>query len=314
MANFKRFFLFTIIRALMRLLWQGQALAEARRELERVTKEAARDRRGALVLARHLKLKGRPIHEHYAAEIAALKTQHASTVRSLMEQLRIGAEARMILAREIVAKNRVIESLDAEIVKLREAAMIEPLTGLYNRRGADEALRRLLSVFGRQNQRAVGAGSQAEVHDLSVLVFDLNHFKLVNDRFGHAAGDEVLAIIADHIKRAFRAEDVLIRHGGDEFKAYLVNATRDGAIMRAEKLGALMLADDRLQFDGVRVTVSIGISHGRFSTKRGGLQIIRTLEQLADAAMYDAKQGSRHVTGITVAPDAISSDTVLGDL
>lgn len=314
MANFKRFFLFTIIRALMRLLWQGQALAEARRELERVTKEAARDRRGALVLARHLKLNGRPIHEHYAAEIAALKTQHASTVRNLMEQLCIGAEARMILAREIVAKNRVIESLDAEIVKLREAAMIEPLTGLYNRRGADEALRRLLSVFGRQNQRAVGAGSQAEVHDLSVLVFDLNHFKLVNDRFGHAAGDAVLVIITEHIRRAFRAEDVLIRHGGDEFMAYLVNATRDGAIMRAEKLSALMLADDRLQFDDIRVTVSIGISHGRFSTKRGGLQIVATLKQLADAAMYAAKEESRQVSGITVAPEAISSDTLLGDL
>ncbi len=307
MANFKRFFLFTIIRALMRLLWQGQALAEVRRELERVTKEAARDRRGSLVLARHLKLKGRPIHERYAAEIAALKTQHESEVRSLMEQLRIGAEARMMLAREVVAKN-------GEILRLHRAATTDALTGLHNRRGASEALHRLLSVFERQNQRAVGAGSQAEIHDLSVLVFDLNNFKLVNDRFGHAAGDVVLAIIAEHIKRAFRTEDVLVRPGGDEFKAYLVNATRDGAIMRAVKLGALMLADDRLQFDDIRVTVSIGISHGRFSTKRGGLQIMETLEQLADTAMYAAKEESRDVSAITIAPDAISSDTVLGDL
>lgn len=289
-------------------------LAKQKRRIDFLDLELARTRLQVRSLAHFIQMKYRPLRERLWSRhlriIAELKEQQAQ----LLGQLRLGDEARMVLAREIVAKNGKIESLNAEIVKLREAAMIEPLTGLYNRRGANEALRRLLSVFERQNQRAVGIGNQIDVHDLSVLVLDLNHFKEVNDRFGHAAGDVVLTIIAEHLKHAFRVEDVLARPGGDEFKAYLVNATRDGAIMRAEKLSALMLADDRLQFDGIRVTVSIGISHGRFATKRGGLQIMETLEQLADAAMYDAKQGSRHETGITVAPDAVSSDTVLGDL
>lgn len=307
MTFLKRFFVFTIIRALMRLLWQRQEIAERNREIERLGHELRHSQDGARILARNVREAYQPIR-------TKLEAEHVTTVRGLLEQLRLGAEARMILAREVIAKNREIEDRDREIAKLREAAMTDSLTGLHNRRGANEALRRLLSVFERQNQRAVDAGNQAEVHDLSVLVFDLNNFKLVNDRFGHAAGDVVLAIIAEHIKRAFRAEDVLARPGGDEFKAYLVNASRDGAIMRAEKLAALMLADDRLQFNNIRVTVSIGISHGRFATRRGGLQIVETLEQLADAAMYAAKEESRAESGIAIAPDAISSDTVLGDL
>lgn len=314
MLHFKRFFLFTLVRAFMRLQWQRQALAEVRRELEQLTREAARTRRGALVLARHIKLQDGPVRDRCDAEIARLRSKHESEVRALLEQLRVGAEARLVLAREVIAKNGEIEERDTEIAKLRETAITDPLTGLYNRRGAGTALARLLSVFERQSQRSVETGGRAEVHDLSVLVFDLNHFKLVNDRFGHRAGDVVLAIIADHIKRAFRAEDVLVRPGGDEFKAYLVNATRDGAIARAQALSALMLADERLSFEGVRVTVSIGISHGRFATKRGGLQIVETLEELADTAMYHAKDDSREVNSIIVAPDAVSSDTVIGDL
>jgi diguanylate cyclase (GGDEF)-like protein len=307
MANFKRFFLFTVIRALMRISWQGQRVRMQDGEIGRLNQELQRTRGEALTLARVVEEECRPIRDE-------LEAKHSVAIAGLLSQLRIGTDARILLAREVIAKNREIESRDQEIARLAEVAVTDPLTGLYNRRGASEALHRLLRVFERQNQRAVGTGSRAEVHDLSVLAFDLNHFKLVNDRFGHAAGDVVLAIIAEHIKRAFRAEDVLIRPGGDEFKAYLVNATRDGAIARAETLSALMLADDRLQFDDIRVTVSIGISHGRFTTRRGGLQIMETLEQLADTAMYAAKNGSRDVSGITIAPDAISSDTVLGDL
>lgn len=289
-------------------------LARRAERIDFLDLELARARLQVRSLAHFVQAQYRPLRERlwsrHLRAVAKLKEES----KSLLEQLRIGAEARLMLAREIIAKNGEIEALGAEIAQLREAAMIEPLTGLYNRRGANEALHRLLSVFERQNQRAVSIGNRVEIHDLSVLVLDLNHFKEVNDRFGHAAGDVVLAIIAEHLKHAFRAEDVLVRQGGDEFMAYLVNATRDGAIMRAEKLSALMLADDRLQFDDVRVTVSIGISHGRFATKRGGLQIVETLEQLADTAMYAAKEESRKVSGITVAPDAVSSDTVLGNL
>lgn len=295
MANLKRFFLFTLIRAVMRLFSWRQDFFECSRQIRYLVQELNRSRSGACTRDE-------------------LETRHTRIVAGLLGQLRIGAEAHLMLAREVVAKNGELEVLGAEIRKLREAAMIEPLTGLYNRRGASEALRRLLSVFERQNQRAVNEGNQIEIHDLSVLALDLNHFKEVNDRFGHGAGDGVLTIIAEHLKQAFRAEDVLVRQGGDEFMVYLVNATRAGAIIRAEKLSTLMLADDRLQFDDVRVTVSIGISHGCFATKRGGLQIVETLEQLADTAMYAAKEESRQVSGITVAPDAISSDTILGNL
>lgn len=307
MAGLKRFFLFTLVRATLRLFSWKRDIVERDRKLHRLTQALNHSQDGALIPARIVQERFRLIRDE-------LETKHMTALATLLEQLRIGTEERMMLAREIVAKNYEIEARDAKIVRLGEAAMTDPLTGLYNRRGAGEAFHRLLSVFERQNQQTIDTGYRTEIHDLSVLVFDLNHFKEVNDRFGHAAGDTILMIIAEHLKRAFRTEDILVRPGGDEFKVYLVNATRAGAISRAEKLKALMCADDRLQFDDVRVTVSIGISHGRFATKRGGLQIIKTLEQLADIAMYAAKEKSRTVNGITVTPDAVSSDTVLDSL
>lgn len=203
-----------------------------------------------------------------------------------------------MMANEIIAKNN-------EIVVLQAAATTDALTGLYNRRGAEQELHRVLGMLERQENVH---------HELSVLVLDLNYFKDVNDRFGHRCGDVALMVIAEHLKQAFRVEDVIIRSGGDEFKAYLVNATREGAIARATTLAALMESDDRLRFDDIHVTVSIGISHGIFATKRGGLQIFETVEQLADAAMYAAKNASRTQTSIVEAPDVVSSDTVHGDL
>lgn len=304
---FKRFFLFTFIRSFMRLLWRGQALREQRREIEWLARELDRSRNEARILAYAYEDGFRPIRE-------GLEAEHTAAITSLMRQIQMGTRIRELLAGEVITKNNEIKSLQRDIASLHQAALTDPLTGLYNRRGADEALSRLLSVFDRENHRSVATTSSTKVHDLSVLVFDLNNFKEVNDRFGHVAGDTVLVVLAEHLRHAFRAEDVLVRAGGDEFKAYLINATREGATTRAGKLGSLLNTDERLRYGDLCVTVSIGIAHGCFVTRRGGLQIIETLDRLADTAMYAAKAESRDASVIVVAPDAISSDTVFGQL
>lgn len=243
-------------------------------------------------------------------ENLALRHELESAREDMLTLARANEENRrqhLILANEIVAKH-------AEIESLRLAAAFDPLTGLYNRRGAALEFERVLSGFDRRDYDIALHAGQPVGYQMSILVMDLNHFKEVNDTYGHAAGDVALVVIAEHLKRAFRPEDIVIRSGGDEFTAYLIGATKEGAVNRAEKLAALMLADDRLQFDAIRVSVSIGISHGRFATKRGGLQIVEDLKALADEAMYAAKEESRVMSSIVIAADAVYSDTILGNL
>ena len=240
-------------------------------------------------------------HFHNASD-ASLQQSHM--IRTLQEQLRLCTEQSKILIRETVAKNQQIQELEA-------AADRDSLTGLYNRRGAALELRRILGGFERQDYSVAGR----VLHQLSVLVMDLNNFKAVNDRFGHAAGDQVLLIVSAYLQKAFRAEDIIIRNGGDEFVVYLINATQAGAAQRAERLAALLREDERLRFDdNIQVSISVGISHGSFFSSRGGLHIINDLEQLCDMAMCRAKNDSRESSGINIAPVIVFSDTAFGNL
>lgn len=88
-------------------------------------------------------------------------------------------------------------------------AILDPLTGLYNRRYGEECLRKEIARAEKQN------------YDLAVIVLDLDHFKAINDRFGHAAGDIVLREFANRLRRSIRACDVPVRIGGDEFLVVL---------------------------------------------------------------------------------------------
>lgn len=223
--------------------------------------------------------------------------------RAVQEQCRSIREAIELRYAQVIAER------DQQIEELEKVADHDPLTGLYNRRGAVLELNRVLSLFERQDY-----GTPALIHELSILMMDLNHFKTVNDRFGHAAGDQVLVVVAEHLKQAFRVEDIVIRKGGDEFVVYLINATKIGATQRAEKLAALMHSDPRLKFGPIQVSVAIGISHGSFTSKRGGLQILADVEKLADTAMYAAKEEQRDFSGIVAAPDAVFSDTAYGNI
>lgn len=239
---------------------------------------------------------------------------------ALEKELAASREGALVLAREVRSQYRSLceriefryatrlAERDRQIESLTQVADHDPLTGLYNRHGAKQELDRVLAHFERQDHET------PHLHELSILMMDLNNFKAVNDQFGHAAGDQVLVVVSEHLKKAFRTEDIILRKGGDEFVAYLINATKTGAIKRAEELAALMQTDGRLRFGETQVSISIGISHGSFSTKRGGFQILNEVERLADAAMYGAKEQQRGSSGIMVADDAVFSDTILGGL
>jgi len=168
----------------------------------------------------------------------------------------------------------VSERLNRDLVV---QAMHDPLTGLYNRRAFEEIAFREISGSARS-----GLG-------LAVILFDIDDFKLVNDRHGHTAGDAVLKAAAATLRRNLRDEDFLCRWGGDEFCALLPRARREQAQEVAERVlcdfESLDFAQDKI---AIKVTVSIGIVTGASPSDN-----FASLFDQADSALFRAKESGR---------------------
>ncbi len=164
------------------------------------------------------------------------------------------------------------------LAELRHKARHDSLTGLLNRRAMEEAIR-------AQMQRGRRTG---EPH--SLLMLDLDHFKSINDRFGHAAGDLVLQHVATMLQANVRKIDQVARVGGEEFLVLMPGASMDTARPAAERLRE-QLAADSAQFEGVNVSISVSIGIAQWADHSEELSrlLIR-----ADAALYHAKAQGRN--------------------
>ncbi|WP_036293603.1 diguanylate cyclase [Methylosinus sp. PW1] len=161
------------------------------------------------------------------------------------------------------------------LAKRREvAAMIDPLTGLPNRRAFERAVERA--------KRSAPAPSTA------VLVFDLDNFKYINDRFGHAEGDRVLAVFGATATRNTRSSDMLARIGGEEFVAILSPADRTSALAIAERIRSAFIHDAAHLADGA-ATVSVGVTVLEDATPD-----LAAMTRVADDALYRAKAEGRN--------------------
>jgi diguanylate cyclase (GGDEF)-like protein len=162
--------------------------------------------------------------------------------------------------------------------RLRELATIDDLTKLLNRR-------QFLASFDDEFSRAVRYD-----RPLSVVMIDVDNFKLINDRHGHSVGDEVLRAIAERCRGSVRKGDILGRVGGEEFAAALTEIDMQGALETAQRLcrdvaaAPFEVGDDRLS-----VTVSVGVAARRAQDTDPG-----ELLRLADRALYAAKAGGRN--------------------
>jgi diguanylate cyclase (GGDEF)-like protein len=161
---------------------------------------------------------------------------------------------------------------------LRTQSIRDPLTGLFNRRYLEASIERELARAARRNQR------------LALMMLDLDHFKRINDTFGHDAGDQILARFGQLLGAACRGEDIACRFGGEEFTAILVDCEPEMAQRRAEELRQATAALE-IVLRGQRlgpITVSIGIAtfpaHGATP---------QTLITAADQALYAAKRDGR---------------------
>lgn len=168
------------------------------------------------------------------------------------------------------------EQLRAELEAQRREAMIDPLTGLFNRRAMDIHL---------------GSLWEGDSH-LSVLAMDIDHFKRINDTYGHAVGDIVIRNVADAVRKCIRGEDIAIRYGGEEFLVLLPNTGLDGAITVAEtirkRIEALRLVRKNDNFALAPFTISLGVAQRRGNDDRD------SLFDRADKALYHAKSSGRN--------------------
>ena len=164
--------------------------------------------------------------------------------------------------------------LRREHAEARELSRRDSLTATYNRRYLDECLATLLDQPLDPAVRTLG---------LSVALVDIDHFKQVNDRFGHAGGDEVLVAVAAVLAR--EAGGDLFRFGGEEFAVLLPGATAEDALREAERLRRAVAEGDAERAG--RVTVSIGVA----ALRRG--DTCDTWLNRADAALYEAKRLGR---------------------
>lgn len=173
--------------------------------------------------------------------------------------------------------NSELEHGRSELERLRKGASVDPLTGISNRAGIDAAL-----------QDALGNRERS----FALAIIDVDHFKEINDTFGHQAGDAVLRTVARALQASVRASEIIGRIGGDEFATILYDVDQVGAQLAGERLRAAVAECDMgtiLGKDTIGgVTVSIGVANCR------EIDTFATIVNRADAGLYEAKRLGRN--------------------
>ena len=164
-------------------------------------------------------------------------------------------------------------------VRLQSIVLTDPLSGCFNRRGFDQ-------LCAREVSRAVRGH-----HAMSVLAIDVDHFKRINDEFGHLTGDEVLREMGQRLRDTARAGDVVARMGGEEFEILAPDTNAAGAQILADRVQAAFRGKPFTSLGGTReVSISIGVA----SAEAQNDQIASALIARADEALYVAKRNGRN--------------------
>jgi len=189
-----------------------------------------------------------------------------------------GKPALIAVWADITEKLRAEREVNELQNQLREQAIRDPLTGLYNRLYLNESLERELILAERHG------------YCVSVVMTDLDHFKAVNDCYGHLAGDVVLRVFAGLMKRHSRSSDINCRYGGEEFFLVLPDMSEEKASERAEQLRAAIAAEPVVFGEAIiPVTASFGVASFPNHGKTGN-----DLMMAADKALYAAKDAGRN--------------------
>jgi diguanylate cyclase len=207
-------------------------------------------------------------------------TVAASRIESLLSHTQDMQTSVAALKNRLDDSQREIEVLRQEVDRAREAALADGLTGLANRRGFDMALASCLA--------STAPGTQ----EPSLLIADIDHFKHVNDRYGHLFGDKVIRAVAQILRENVKGRDTAARYGGEEFIILLPNTPLDGATALAEQIRTTVESCRIRRLDNHECIEAITLSFGVAGRRPG-----ETADQLlarADKALYRSKQEGRN--------------------
>jgi len=217
---------------------------------------------------------------YVAVTVVDLSARKALERRVLADQAeleRLVRQRTAELERSISEQRAIVHRLEATQTSLERLTREDPLTGLANRRDFDAQLARAHDRATRRNQ------------PLTVAMLDLDHFKRVNDRFGHLIGDEVLRQVAGILRRQCRSADLPARYGGEEFVIALPDSTLAEAALLCERIRASVQAQDWASIQpGLSMTISIG------AAMRQAGETAQALVERADRCLYRAKRAGRN--------------------
>ena len=185
------------------------------------------------------------------------------------------------LKREMDGSMAEVEELKKELEGLKQAAKTDMLTGLLNRRGFEAAMTKAMDKSVRTSA------------PLSVILSDIDHFKRINDNYGHLIGDNVLKMLSKLLQEHIKGKDIAARFGGEEFILVLPETNLEGAFMLAEQIRLKLRSMRWRTKAGERmgaITMSLGVSQFK------GGDTLESLVDRADNALYQAKSQGRNKT------------------
>lgn len=231
----------------------------------------------------HVSIVISPVLDNRKTLLGRIITFHdVSELRELVDEMNRKNEALHERNLELIS---IQEELFQVNQKLEQMAITDVLTGCYNRR-----------YLTQQLEHEVQLNKRYQI-PFSIFLFDIDHFKQINDRFGHLVGDEVIRSTADIVREKLRRTDILARYGGEEFTVYLPHTSQEHAELLAQRI--LHAVSENIVYAGLE-KVNVTISMGVVSEANGDLSFTDTNEYLrelfsrADAALYRAKNDGRN--------------------
>jgi diguanylate cyclase len=215
--------------------------------------------------------------------------QVKTVVESLMKSTREMRETNKALEERLTLSKDEISNLQQSLEAIRAESLTDPLTGLGNRK-----------YFDRMIEMAV-QNALASNEPLSLLMFDIDHFKSSNDSYGHLTGDQVLRLVGQSLKQTIKGQDITARYRGEEFAVVLPNTAIRQALTVADHIRRAVMAKElKKKSSGEilgRVTISVGVS----MLKQG--DNTDALIERADACLYAAKRNGRNRVVCEVDPE-----------
>ena len=217
------------------------------------------------------------------AQVLAADSQEPERLREIVAEMLVGTQKMQHVTADLSAKLQArtneVNALTENLRRAQSEALLDSLTGLKNRRGLERAVEDLL----REPPGLLGT---------ALLLADIDHFKLVNDTYGHVLGDKVIRAVAHVLRSSIKGRDVAARLGGEEFAVLLPQTSLSGATAVAEQIRGTV-AQGRIHRpeggDSIgQVTLSVGVA----IAKAG--DTLEALLERADAAMYTAKRAGRN--------------------